>query len=436
MALALVTLTFFTLLVGCVTKTIEVDTVVLDVTELTLSVGEVSQLTANLFPVNATNKMVSWKSSDDNITTVTPDGTITARALGTVGITVTSVDGGKIAECTVTVTEPKAAEPVAPPLETRELALSWDEEARLYPTAHIMAVSPTEEHLIYSVAAAPVSPVFMVNLLTGNQEKVDLGKLGSSVEIGQVSFSADGKQLVASVFDYNYETQRGGALCLSDVDMLPHRHEILVPFSEEMLANAHAIWSSDSTAIYFVNRQGLMKLNLADKVTEQVYSSSQLPGLLARWSSAPVAFSIGPGMERMAYASEGIVYLLDIGSTSQELLEYVVGITVDEMKFSPDGKKIALNSDSASVLILDIETGNLIELARSVRSFAWNHIGELALLTNEARESYAWVYDFSSDFVVRSKVDVGSNQVLWVRDDLYLLVTGQDYYSLYKMGLY
>ncbi|WP_394917354.1 Ig-like domain-containing protein [uncultured Robinsoniella sp.] len=81
-----------------------VESVVLDQTSATLTqVGETLQLNATVAPENATNKNVTWESSNPAAATVDENGTVTAVATGTAKITVTTEDGNKTAECEVTV---------------------------------------------------------------------------------------------------------------------------------------------------------------------------------------------------------------------------------------------------------------------------------------------------------------------------------------------
>ena len=60
-------------------------------------------LTATVAPDDATNKAVTWTSSNNAVATVDANGLITAVAPGTATITVTTVDGSFTATCTVTV---------------------------------------------------------------------------------------------------------------------------------------------------------------------------------------------------------------------------------------------------------------------------------------------------------------------------------------------
>lgn len=76
----------------------------LDKPSAELEVGGTLALTATVEPANATNKDVSWSSSDENVATV-ENGTVTAVAVGTAVITVKTADGGKEAKCTITVKE-------------------------------------------------------------------------------------------------------------------------------------------------------------------------------------------------------------------------------------------------------------------------------------------------------------------------------------------
>lgn len=82
----------------------EVESVVLDKTELTLAKGAKGKLTASVLPTTAKNKKVSWSSSNPSVATVSNDGEISALTQGTANITVTTDEGKRTAVCVVTVT--------------------------------------------------------------------------------------------------------------------------------------------------------------------------------------------------------------------------------------------------------------------------------------------------------------------------------------------
>lgn len=83
-------------------ETVAVTGVTLDKKTAELKVGESATLKATVNPSDATDKSVTWSSSDEKVATVT-NGTVKAVAAGTATITVTTKDGGFTATCEVTV---------------------------------------------------------------------------------------------------------------------------------------------------------------------------------------------------------------------------------------------------------------------------------------------------------------------------------------------
>lgn len=86
-------------------KTIAVNSITLSESNIPLNVTDMTSLTADVLPTNATDKSVTWQSSNSGIASVDSSGNIKALAQGTATITASS-SNGKTASCTVTVTEP------------------------------------------------------------------------------------------------------------------------------------------------------------------------------------------------------------------------------------------------------------------------------------------------------------------------------------------
>jgi uncharacterized protein YjdB len=82
---------------------IPVTAVTLDKSSLSLEIGKAAVLTATVSPANATNKAVTWKSSNNDIAAVYGEGIVIAKAAGSSVITATTVDGNRTASCTITV---------------------------------------------------------------------------------------------------------------------------------------------------------------------------------------------------------------------------------------------------------------------------------------------------------------------------------------------
>lgn len=85
---------------------IRVEEIILSPDSLRLEVGQMARLTASIKPVTATNKNVSWLSSDPQVVTVDRQGLATALSPGTAIITVVTEDGAKSATCLIEVREP------------------------------------------------------------------------------------------------------------------------------------------------------------------------------------------------------------------------------------------------------------------------------------------------------------------------------------------
>ena len=85
---------------------VDVESVTLNKTETTLEIGGTETLTATVLPENATDKTVTWETSNAEVATVA-NGVVTAVAKGEA--TITAKAGEKSATCKVTVNEPSPA---------------------------------------------------------------------------------------------------------------------------------------------------------------------------------------------------------------------------------------------------------------------------------------------------------------------------------------
>ena len=97
---------------------------------VTISVGETSQLNATVSPVDATNKNVTWSSSNPLVVSVDNSGVLTGTGQGEATVTVTTADGGWSASSSVTVTS-TVTEDTEPPTTPQNLSASEIRNDRL-----------------------------------------------------------------------------------------------------------------------------------------------------------------------------------------------------------------------------------------------------------------------------------------------------------------
>lgn len=82
----------------------KVKNITLNPTDIVLHAGETKNITATINPSNASNKSLTWTSSNNSIAQVDQRGKVTAKAIGEVTITAKSNDGSNVsAKCRVNV---------------------------------------------------------------------------------------------------------------------------------------------------------------------------------------------------------------------------------------------------------------------------------------------------------------------------------------------
>ena len=129
---------------GSTNKTVSVKSVELDKTTLELKEGESQQLVATITPSNATNKDVTWTSSDETIATVDENGNVTAVKAGEATITVTTANRNRKATCAVTVTAQEKPEPKPEPTPTPTPTPTPAPEVKLTPGSNISGLTMTK----------------------------------------------------------------------------------------------------------------------------------------------------------------------------------------------------------------------------------------------------------------------------------------------------
>ncbi len=143
--------------------TISVTSVSVDISTLSLVVGETSLITATVLPNNATNPVVTWTSSDTAIATVYANGVITGESAGTATITVTTADGGYTDTVVVIVTPPISVTSVSVDISTLSLVVG---ETSLI-TATILPDDATNKAVTWTSSDTAIATVNANGIITG-----------------------------------------------------------------------------------------------------------------------------------------------------------------------------------------------------------------------------------------------------------------------------
>lgn len=136
-------------------KVVNVESVSLNKSSVALIAGESVTLVVTVSPSNATNKNVSWHSSDESVATVS-NGRVTTLKAGSAVITVTAEDGGKTAICQVSV-KPKIVKVQSVSLNKSSITLTEGESTTL--TAVVSPSNATNKNVRWSSSDASVASV-------------------------------------------------------------------------------------------------------------------------------------------------------------------------------------------------------------------------------------------------------------------------------------
>ena len=141
-----------------------VTSIELDMTETEITEGESLQLTATVLPEDATDKSVTWASSNEAVATVDENGLVTAVVAGTAIISASTIDGSNLtAFCTVTV-EPNIVHVTS--IELNQTSAGMTEGETLQLTATVLPEDATDKTVTWASSDEAVATVDQNGLVT------------------------------------------------------------------------------------------------------------------------------------------------------------------------------------------------------------------------------------------------------------------------------
>lgn len=219
--------------------TVAVTGVTLNKTSLSLVEGNSETLTATVSPDNATNKAVSWKSSDASIASVDGTGKVTAVKAGSATITVSTTDGSKTATCSVSVT-PKTISVTGVAIEPSTLEIkegaTFQLKATVSPAGASQAVdwaSPSphiatvdQNGLLTAVAPGTVRIVVRSKAFTDKQGFCDVTVTqdntltGISLDADEITIAAGDSRNLTVIFYPEYASNKNVTWKSSDASVV------------------------------------------------------------------------------------------------------------------------------------------------------------------------------------------------------------------------
>ena len=136
-------------------QNIEVENVVLNSLKRKIEINEELTITATIMPDLATDKTITWKSSDESIATVSDTGVVKAIKAGSVSISATSKNG-KYGTINITVNTPKI-DVTELNLDESDLALEAGKENRI--VANILPYESTDKTIKWTSSDSEVARV-------------------------------------------------------------------------------------------------------------------------------------------------------------------------------------------------------------------------------------------------------------------------------------
>ncbi len=136
---------------------------ILNFSEKTVYVGDKFGMTASVKPSTATQLGVKWESSNEKVATITEKGEVTALAGGVTIITATTLDGGYVANCVLTVRE--AVSKITINYQTYYLGIG----KFAYLEATVSTPNATNQNVVWSSSNEDVVTVNQKGKITGHK---------------------------------------------------------------------------------------------------------------------------------------------------------------------------------------------------------------------------------------------------------------------------
>ena len=244
----------------------------------TLAVGVQDTLTAYVLPAWASNKTISWSSSDmSKVKVISNTGVITGISTGMAVITVTTQDGSYTAKDTVVVTTPipVTALTVAPSPAAVGVAGSLSLAATITPS------NATNKTILWSSSDTSIAKVAATGIVTGT----GAGTAIITARAQDTAITARDTVTVSVIAPTSISIDSG-----TSTISVPDTIRLKVSFTPANTSNKKVTWTSSNASIATVDSNGLVKGVAAGTVT--ITATSVSGGLTATRTVSVLAKSV------------------------------------------------------------------------------------------------------------------------------------------------
>ena len=194
-------------------ETISVESVSLNFDTYEMEIDDQITLSATVYPIDATDKSVSWASSVPSVASVSDNGTINALSEGETVVTVTTTDGGFTASCAITVTAKSSSDDYDPEEEEGIYKIVTGGEYNISKDYKQIYVNAPEAEVVINLKGVTIendenSPIYVLTA-----DKVEI-----SAKNGTTNYINDTRANMT--IDEDSDTSKGkGAIYVADGDL-------------------------------------------------------------------------------------------------------------------------------------------------------------------------------------------------------------------------
>ena len=236
-----------TCIVNVTKDKVNVDKIILNTSKLTLTVGDVKQISSKVAPENATERELVWSSSNKSVATVDKNGVVIGLKKGTTTITVKTKDGKMVAKCVVTV---KSIDVQEIKLNPKEMSLKVGTSSKIIPT--INPIDATDKELVWSSSDKSVATVDKNGVVTGLKQGTAI--ITAKTKDGKVKATCK-VNVTKDTIDVTNITLNHDSLTI-DVDEI---EQLIATIEPENATERELVWESSDNSIATVDSNGLVK---------------------------------------------------------------------------------------------------------------------------------------------------------------------------------